>query len=126
MKTGKYRILFVDDEKEFLRSLERGFRSDEKIDVDLASSPLEAMRLLDTFSYDAIIADWKMPVINGVDLLTLVSRRHPEIPRGLITGEATVRHVAAAVNNGGARWVFIKPVELGLMRNKLISMLENP
>ncbi len=121
---SQYRVLVVDDDQEFLRSIGRRFRRDPRLRLELASSPLQALRLLDVERFDAVLADWQMPTVNGSDLLALIAHRYPNIPRGLVTGYAAVNDVASAVNNGRVRWLFVKPLDAEMMRNQLLHVLD--
>jgi CheY-like chemotaxis protein len=87
------KLLIVDDDAELRRSLnvtlhQRGF------DVDLADEGLSALKLIETsfargLPYGCIVADVKLPDINGLKLLEMIKAKYPGMPVILITGYAT-------------------------------------
>ena len=77
---SKPRVLVVDDEKELLRSIERILRRDD-LEVTTATSAEEALLgMQQTVPPDLIISDLMMPGIGGLEMLKLVSRKHPNVP----------------------------------------------
>lgn len=93
------RLLCVDDEANILKALERVFRP-RGYRVRGVQSGEAALEELERGGFDAVIADMRMPGMDGAQLLEEVAARHPEIPRILLTGysdfEATVRAVNRA------------------------------
>lgn len=88
-KTGKTRILFVDDEEDVLAGLRTGLRRARKrFDCEFAVGGAKALELLDEQSFDVIVSDMRMPGMNGVELLTRVSEEHPDVVRIVLSGEA--------------------------------------
>ena len=78
-------LLLVDDEEKILSALRRSLRR-EPYDVLTATSPREALRILDTQPVDLILTDHKMPRMSGVELLHEAARLQPKAARLLITG----------------------------------------
>jgi CheY-like chemotaxis protein len=62
------RLLVVDDE-ESLRLLFKEELEDEGYEVELASNGLEAVEKVRGSSFDAVIMDIKMPVMDGIQAL---------------------------------------------------------
>ena len=59
-------MLYVDDEQNPLIITKRFLENvDNEIIVNVLSSPKEALKIYD--SYDCIISDYKMPIMNGLD-----------------------------------------------------------
>ena len=61
------RILLVEDERELREVLARGLRR-AGYSVDLAATAADADRLLEQKRYALLIADWRLPDGNGIDL----------------------------------------------------------
>lgn len=57
-----------------------------KISVQITPSPLHALKMSDAISYSCIIADFKMPEMNGIDLLQKFTDKQPDCIRILISG----------------------------------------
>ena len=100
------RILFVDDEPEILRSLERIAR---KVDAEIitANSGELALEIINQAPVDIIVSDMKMPKMNGIQLLEKVAKITPETVRIVLTGCADMEMVLAAVNSGHI-WGFLQ------------------
>lgn len=85
----KKRILFVDDEKNLLDSLKRSLRGFlSKWSMEFASSAKAAMDMLEKEKYDIIVSDYKMPEMNGLELLRIVKEKYPGIRKVLLTGQS--------------------------------------
>jgi len=82
------RVLVVDDEAE-LAELMRDMLEGAGYDVATAESGAVALELLDAARFDAIVADLRMPDMDGAGLWREVSRRHPLLARGMlfVTGD---------------------------------------
>lgn len=63
---GTYRVLVVDDEKD-IRDLVAIYLRNEGYEIDLASTGLEAMKLVSQNQYHLIVLDVMMPEVNGID-----------------------------------------------------------
>ncbi|HWQ68167.1 MAG TPA: PAS domain S-box protein [Methanospirillum sp.] len=92
-------ILYVDDEplllnvtKEYLESL--GFI------VDIAASGIQALQKIQDGTFDAIVSDYQMPKMNGIELLKEIRSRNLDIPFILFTGRGREEVVIEAINNG--------------------------
>lgn len=80
-------ILFVDDEKNILKALERSLR-DSDWDIDFALSGPEALLKLGESDYDVIVTDMSMPAMKGDRLLREVKAVNPDIKRIILSGHA--------------------------------------
>ena len=84
-RAGEPILLVVDDEARILSALRRSLRR-EGWRVLTASTPAEALRLLDEEPIDAVLSDHKMPRMSGLDVLEAAARRRPAAARFLISG----------------------------------------
>lgn len=95
------RILFVDDEPLLLEVIEaRLGERGEAWEMDFAEGGDPALKLMFRKPYDVIVADMRMPEMDGIELLTLVMQRHPNTTRIMLSGQAdrdqTLRLVGTA------------------------------
>lgn len=76
------RVLFVDDEPEFLEGLKRMLRP-QKQEWELAFAPsgATALALMAASPFDVIVTDMRMPGMDGIDLLERVQEEHPQVVR---------------------------------------------
>jgi len=80
------KILFVDDEKNVLRALERVFFDDD-YEILSAGSADEALEILSNVStVQVVVSDYRMPRMNGVELLRTVKASWPETVRVIVSG----------------------------------------
>ncbi|MFW6202038.1 MAG: sigma-54-dependent transcriptional regulator [Gemmatimonadota bacterium] len=107
------KILLVDDETSILETLEILLRG-EGFEVEVANSGREALERLPEAAPDAIVADIRMPGISGLDLLSEVRERDPELPVVLMTAQASLQSAVQAVNEG-AFYYLQKPFSNGDM-----------
>jgi DNA-binding NtrC family response regulator len=107
----------VDDEKEFLdimseRMQERGMT------VKTADSADQAMAMLEKESFDAIVMDFKMPGMDGIQALKNIKTKKPELQIILLTGYATVEKTVEAMKIG-ATDLLEKPADLEKLAAKI-------
>jgi response regulator RpfG family c-di-GMP phosphodiesterase len=101
-------VLIVDDEPKIYHALRRALHR-EPYDVVYAPGGAEALKLLGERSVDVIIADQNMPEMQGSVLLSRVRQQFPDIVRMMLTGDARLETVMAAVNKGEIYRFFTKP-----------------
>lgn len=83
------RILFVDDEPKVLDGLRRmlyAYRNDWH--MVFVSSAAEALQQLSQSQFDVLITDVRMPQMSGIELLSEVVERHPQVVRMVLSGMA--------------------------------------
>ncbi|HOJ13067.1 MAG TPA: response regulator [Deltaproteobacteria bacterium] len=107
--SGLARILCVDDEPNVLSAIRRVF-IDEDYEVLTATSVEDGLRILSEVQpVQVVIADYRMPGINGVDFLKEVCRRWPDSVRIVLSGYADTAAVVDAVNEAGIYKFMAKP-----------------
>lgn len=116
------RVLAVDDEERFVTTLAR-LLSLKHMTVTTAFSGEEALELFKPGSFDVALVDVKMPGISGVDLLTELKKRDPEIEVIILTGHASVDIAAEIMSRGGSDYL-LKPCPTGEVEAKILSAME--
>ncbi|MBU0479470.1 MAG: response regulator [Proteobacteria bacterium] len=102
-------ILFVDDEKSILKSLQRLFIS-EDYDVNLANSGKEALEMIDKgLNPTVIVSDQRMPEMGGAEFLAKAKEKAPDSIRMVLTGYADITAAMDAINLGGIYRYLVKP-----------------
>ncbi len=103
-------ILLVDDEPENLEVYVALF--DEVWEVHTANSGLEAMRIINGgCDIDLIIADQRMQGMTGVELLTQIAEKQPDIVRIILTAYSDVEPMLVAINHAKAWRFLVKPYD---------------
>lgn len=95
-----YHVLYVDDEPELLELGKLFLETSEEFAIDTATSAKDALATQNISMYDAIIADYQMPEMNGIEFLKEVRSRFSDIPFILFTGRGREEVVIEAINNG--------------------------
>jgi excisionase family DNA binding protein len=93
------RILVVDDESSIRDLLSKTLALAE-YDVDTASDGRSALERLRLYPYDLLIADLKMPGIDGLSVIREAKRLKSDLPVIIITGYSTEMAAIEAVNLG--------------------------
>jgi DNA-binding response OmpR family regulator len=94
-------ILAVDDDESFLTETKLILLTDNKnFKVDTATNVNEALKMLETKKYDAIVSDYDMPQSNGLDFLRQVSQKHQTIPFFLFASKSREEVAINALNLG--------------------------
>jgi excisionase family DNA binding protein len=93
------RILVVDDESSIRDLLSKTLALAE-YDVDTASDGRSALERLRLYPYDLLIADLKMPGIDGLSVIREAKRLKADLPVIIITGYSTETAAIEAVNLG--------------------------
>ncbi|PKL60729.1 MAG: hypothetical protein CVV33_01155 [Methanomicrobiales archaeon HGW-Methanomicrobiales-4] len=99
-RTGHIRVLHLDDEPIILDITRMYLERTGKIQVDTVSEAKEALRLLAATRYDAIISDYEMPVMDGIEFLKEIRECGHDLPFILFTGRGREEVVIRAFNNG--------------------------
>lgn len=92
--TTRKRILFVDDELAFLDLLGQAMElySKGSWEILLATSTSKALSMLQGGPVHLVVVDIHMPVVDGIQFLKLLQRKYPNLPRAVLTGDASENH----------------------------------
>lgn len=117
-KATRHRVLIVDDEESTRLLLARVLTKALNVDVTLAGTSEQALRMAGNYAYDAILLDLLMPGIGGYEVLKEIRAASPNMATPVIVvsvladQETQDRCLAA-----GANAYLVKPVE----RNSLAA-----
>jgi CheY-like chemotaxis protein len=78
------KVLYVDDEAINLQLFELSFR--KLFSVVICLSPLEALEKVKNERFNVVISDYKMPVMNGMQLISEIKKLKPEIACMILSG----------------------------------------
>ncbi len=100
-------VLAVDDDPEFQEIITHYLSEDPRYTVVTAGSAQEALQIISQQSFSAIVADYQMPGMDGLDLLKTLRSAHNMIPFIIFTGQGC-ESVAIEALNAGADFYLVK------------------
>ncbi len=100
MKADGLRVLYIDDESALLEVSKLFLERSGEFSVDIITSAPAALALLDSRTYDAVISDYQMPGMDGIEFLKRVRSSGNTIPFILFTGRGREEVVIQALNEG--------------------------
>jgi len=95
-------VLHIDDEVDFL-TLSKDYVeniTNGEIQLDSLSDPTQAIEALQKKKYDAIVCDFLMPSMDGLDLLKIIKEENIDVPFIIFTGRSREEVVIKALNLG--------------------------
>ena len=94
------RILYLDDEPDLLEIGKAFLEKSQELLVDTALSAAEAKDRMSASEYDAVISDYQMPVMDGIQFLKELREKGDQVPFILFTGKGREEVVIEALNSG--------------------------
>ena len=94
------KILLVDDQEELLDITRIFLEKGGDIQVDTSTSALVAIEMLKEQKYDAIVSDYEMPHMDGIEFLRTITKQGLEKPFIIFTGRSREEVVIEALNSG--------------------------
>lgn len=116
------RCLIVDDSR-VVRKVARRIVEDLKFATEEAADGNEALTACRNHMPDAVLLDWNMPVMNGIDFLRAL-RREPggEAPIVVFcTTENDMEHISEAIRSGANEYI-MKPFDSEIIESKFAEV----
>ncbi len=105
-----HNVLVVDDEPKLCDLLSSALSQNE-VHVFTAGNGLQALAILEQEDIDLIISDWRMPGMDGPQLLAEVKARYPQLPVIVMTAYSTVKNAVQSMRNGAYDYI-AKPFDI--------------
>jgi len=102
------RILFVDDDAAVRGAFKRSLRH-HGFEIDLADGHQEALAKVEVNNYAVIAVDYRMPVMNGLELAQVLRKKQTDATYVLISAECDLELAVEAVNEYLVSFVIPKP-----------------
>ena len=125
MNAQSYTVLYVDDEPVNLELFKATFHND--FDVMIAPGGEEALKIMKEKRVDVLVSDWKMPKMNGMDLIEQVKKSDPGKICILLTAFSDPEVMIRATNEGKVFRYMLKPwlrSDMKLVLNEAFSLLQ--
>ena len=117
---GMHHVLIVDDEDMVLVSL-RDTLAREGYQVTTAPNAIEGMARMKEKGFSVVITDQQMPMLTGLEFLTMVRELQPDTTRILITAVLSLSTVIDSINKGEIYRFIVKP----WLREELLVTVKN-
>jgi len=104
------KILLVDDEKEFVRTLSERLKT-RNLESSIAYDGEQALEMVKNDEPDVIVLDLLMPGIDGIETLRRVKKSHPEVEVIILTGHGSDREQTVAEELGAFAYLR-KPINV--------------
>jgi CheY-like chemotaxis protein len=99
------KVLLVDDDPLFLELSKTFLEVFHDITSDTVDSAREALQRLENDSYDVVISDYDMPVMDGITFLKTIRDKRINIPFILFTGVGRDELMHQAIENGANSFI---------------------
>jgi CheY-like chemotaxis protein len=121
----RHRILIVDDEEATRLLLARILSSELKVEVQLAGTCEQALRLAEEFAYDAILLDLLMPGIGGLAALKQIRAHPPNMttPVVVVTVVSDPKTREQCMSAGASAYL-VKPIERATLAATVKAQIE--
>jgi DNA-binding NtrC family response regulator len=121
------RILVIDDEENVRRAMTALLEREGYL-VHTAENGKEAIEKSNANFYNAALIDFRLPDIEGTELLTLLKETVPKMIKIVVTGYPSLQNAAASVNKGADAFL-MKPINvetlLSMLRERLHKQRED-
>ena len=104
-------VLFVDDDCIVLRSIARDLL-DEPYNVFFARSGEAALQILSHQDVHVLVTDIRMPEMDGIELLKIVTKEYPHIVKMVLSGYTNTTDLTKAIHQEGVFKFIPKPWNL--------------
>lgn len=98
------KVLIADDEKNIRTTLAQ-ILSLEGFETAVAENGLSAQRMLLEDRFDALVVDLRMPGMDGLELLSWINDRGPQVPSIMISAHGDVKDAVEAMKRGAVDYV---------------------
>jgi CheY-like chemotaxis protein len=120
-------ILIVDDEPDVAELFRQRFRREARHGeyvLHFAASGEEALQRLDEIGPELIVilSDINMPGMDGLELLSVIKQRRPELPVVMVTAYGDEQRMRRAEELGAAAFL-AKPVDFGELKRRLSELV---
>jgi len=122
MDPSLFSVLLIDDEPALLEIFSHMAERSREVKMQTASSAKDGLRLLHEQAFDAIIVDYNMPELNGIQFLKILRSRGDTTPVIVYTG-AGQEHTAIEALNSGANFYLKKREDTRMQFRELMGMV---
>lgn len=105
----KIKLLFVDDEKDFVKYMTRRLEPHE-FEIHAFTNPVEALEQATGGNFDVGLLDLKMPEMDGEELLNRLKKHDPGMEIIILTGHGSIESAFRSAKRGAYEYL-LKPCD---------------
>jgi len=117
------RVLLVDDEEELVSALAERL-SIRGIEADWVTTGEDALKRIQSETYDLALLDVKLPRISGLELKKLIQEKNPKMKFIFFTGHGSENNYRVGSAEAGSQYYLVKPVNIDVLVKKMNEILE--
>jgi DNA-binding response OmpR family regulator len=118
------RVLVAEDDDGLRSVLERGLRENGYV-VDAVVDGEQALAFLRTYQYEAVVLDWRMPGVSGLDVVRELRRDKSPVPILMLTARDTAHDRVTGLDEGADDYL-VKPFDFGELLARLRALQRRP
>lgn len=99
------KILIIDNDPDMVTLLSMLIREKTPYKTEVTNNPLEAIEMVKKDGFSVVIAEMKMPVLDGLELLEAVKLIDEDIPVIIISSYGTVESAIEAMHKGASDYI---------------------
>src|SRR6056297_2513073 len=115
--------VFVIDDDKMIRAIVEELLIDFNCEVETFEAGEKALEELQNRYIDLVITDYRMPGINGLEIIKRINKINPEIEVIMITGHGSIESAVEAMKLGAHDYI-TKPLDLNELRVKIEDIQE--
>lgn len=106
-----FSILMLDDEPHVLSALRRTLRSPlgDQVTMETHTDPYAALVRAGERTFDLVMSDFRMPMMDGIQFLRFVRSLQPDALRMIVSASTEINGVMSAINDIGVFRYIVKP-----------------
>ena len=117
------KVLLVDDEIDFLEVMSQRMKA-RGLEITTAESAAQAISIIKKKNFDAVVMDFQMPGMNGMEALKIIKNNNPEMQVILLTAYATIEKTVEVIK-AGAMDLLEKPADIDALIDKIKKAKRN-
>lgn len=121
LEINQYKVLFVDDSEDILKTIERMFFKEKPLKILTAASPGRALEIISSRDLDLIVTDIKMPDMHGLELIEEIRKKDSNIPIIVYTAYTGMKE-DFVVRHYNIEAYYIKPNDCNRLYRKIKEM----
>ncbi len=110
-------VLLVDDEARFVEILAKRLEA-RGLTAQFATTGEEALRLVKSHDFDAVLLDLSMPGMDGITILKEMKKAKPQLQVIILTGQGTIQATVQVMKEGAMDFME-KPVDISKVVEKI-------